>query len=392
MPELALAPGSAEAALTWRAYQESLRSAKLVETALPIDSESHDTTASGDDVDSGTIDSQSPTARINVPKRDGLAIFVASIYDKGSLVTLNKHSRIPPLDAPIDPRLFGQVTEIRSGGVTRKVNMRISAISEDTLKQIDACRKSIAGLLAKFSFALADGARLMPSAARPLFENELQRLDKRGRDLTSALLKGDPEQFVESNRDAIVKDLNGMHASLGLAGSVSPHVIERILGDLKRRWGKAVSGHSVPEISFTPISFRPDQREFSNSWGQAFSLLNEIAAFPREATTNPFFTVGFDTDFDDLWGAMNVAGDAFLDSRTRGKSRAKTDLELLARIKTADLDSRTKCELIHKIIRGDDADTVRKGLEEEEAAACQKEARQAADTTSQTEPASGHSS
>jgi hypothetical protein len=43
------------------------------------------------------------------------------LYEAGALVSIDKLSRIPPLDAPLDPSLFGDASALQRGNVTRKV-------------------------------------------------------------------------------------------------------------------------------------------------------------------------------------------------------------------------------------------------------------------------------
>ena len=78
-------------------------------------------------------------------------------------------------------------------------------------------------------------------------------------------------------------------------------------------------------------------------WGQAFSLLADVAAFPRKALTDSFFLRGLKVPEDDLIEAMNVADDALLrNPRARGiKDRCKAELNLLARIEKAPMERRT---------------------------------------------------
>jgi hypothetical protein len=45
----------------------------------------------------------SPTEEIGVPKLDHLAEGVARVFDLGALVSIDKLSRIPPLEAPVKP-------------------------------------------------------------------------------------------------------------------------------------------------------------------------------------------------------------------------------------------------------------------------------------------------
>lgn len=363
MPELALAPGSGEAALAWQAYQNSLCSASLIESAQATGTESRHEPASEAKEQRLDADSKLPTALINVPKRDELARAVSDIYERGALVTISKLTRIPPLDSPIDPRIFGDRPELRRGSVTRKVNMRVSVIDEEMLKQIEDCRRSVSALLPKFSLALADGARWMPIKVRPLFEAELEKIQEKGRGMISDLLKGDVEKFIAASEKKLRTDLDEMYAELGHQGSVPQPVMDKIIGSLVDRLRKAANGNFVPEISYSPIAFREESTEFSNSWGQASSLLAEIAIYPRKAAIDRFFDRGLNTPLEKLSSAMDVAGDAL--HKVQGvfhASRCKTELELIAAIREAAIESRTRCELIFSLIQGAGADEIQREL------------------------------
>ncbi len=89
---------------------------------------------------------------------------MARLYETGAFVSIDKLNRVPPLDAPLDPNLFGDASELQRGNVTRKVKMRVSLIDEKTLKEIDKCRQGLRVLLTKFTFSLADNMRWLAVA------------------------------------------------------------------------------------------------------------------------------------------------------------------------------------------------------------------------------------
>ena len=156
-----------------------------------------------------------PTEELGLAKLDQLAEQMARLYDKGALVSIDKLSRIPPLDAPLNPSLFGDTSELHKGNVTRKVIMRVSIIDEKTLKEIDKRRQGLRTLLTKFTFGLADNIRWMPITARKLFESEVNRVNEEGQKLILDLLSGDVDAFIDAKRAALVADINGMYAELG---------------------------------------------------------------------------------------------------------------------------------------------------------------------------------
>ena len=110
-------------------------------------------------------------------------------------------------------------------------------------------------------------------------------------------------------------------------------VITRVVESLKDRLTKAQSANFMPKLSYSMVSFVRTDNALVSPWGQAFSLLVDIAAFPRRVLTDGFFLRGLKVSEDDLIEAMNVADDALCrDLRVRGiKDRCKTELDLLSR-------------------------------------------------------------
>lgn len=370
IPALALPKGTDEAARSWRSYVDQCVAATVADGSVtevarvdPVAGEVTLVSATQQPV-------ASPTEELGLPKADPLAERVARLYSKGMLVSVDKLSRIPPLDAPLDPSTFGDASEIQKGNVTRKVSMRVSVIDEKTLKDIDRRRQGLRGLLTKFTFALADNMRWMPSTARQLFESELNRMNEEGQRLISDLLKGDVAAFVNGKRPGLVADINAMHAELGRPGTVTDDVISRIVGGLQERLTKATSANFMPKLAYSDIGFVRTNSGLVSPWGQALSLLMDAAAFPRKALTDRFFFSGLKVSEDDLIEAMNVTDDALCrDLRARGvKERCRAELDLLGRIESASIDMRDRCELTYRILDGDSTDAVDAALTNKEPA------------------------
>jgi len=283
------------------------------------------------------------------------------------LVSIDKLSKIPPLDAPLDPNLFGDASELRSGSVTRKVNMRVSVIDEKTLKEIESCRQALRTLLTKFTFGLADNMRWMPNTARKLFEAELKRANDEGLKLISDLLKGDVDAFLSGKREKLVADLNGIYSQRGRPGHVTPDVVEKVVASLKVRLIKAQSSNFMPKLSYSSISFTSTEDAFASPWGQAYSLLSDVAASPRKAHTDSFFFHGLKTPKKELLAAMDVADDVIL--RDPGtfelEDRCKLEIDLLATIENAPIESKVRCKLVRKIIEGASVSSIEEELDKE---------------------------
>jgi hypothetical protein len=354
IPELVLPPGSEEGSRTWQSYLNELRSNRVLEDVSGGDAhvaiESAETNPESPEV----AVEKSATERLGVPALDKLTEFVAGLYGKGALVTINKRSKIPPLDAPLDPYLFGDKSELRRGSVTRRVSMRISVIDEKTLREIEGRKKSVWALLTRFSFGLADSMRWMPSSARELFEAEVERLNAEGQRLIAALLKGDVDTFLNERQQKLVVDLNTLHTALGLPGTVASDVVEVVIQSLKERLNKAQSTSFIPELSYSEMGFRATENDFANPWGQAVTLLSDIAAYPRRAILDRFFSRDLKSSRQEILTAMNVADDALLrdPSAKDVEERCEEELDLLFKIQDAPIKSKLQCGLVWEIIRG----------------------------------------
>ena len=367
IPELVLPKGSEEAAQTWLSYLNEVRGIQTDDDAANSVAEAAMELGNDAPSTSDSPVSQSPTEQLGIRALDPLAEFVAGLYAKGSLVSIDKLSKIPPLDAPLDPNLFGDSSELRSGSVTRKVNMRVSVIDEKTLKAIETCRQALRTLLTKFTFGLADNMRWMPNTARRLFDAELTRANDAGLELIADLLKGDVDAFLRAKREKLVADLNGIYSQLGRPGHVTLDVVEKVVVSLKVRLTKAQSSDFMPKLTYSSIRFSSTEGAFASPWGQAYSLLSDIAAFPRKAHTDSFFFRGLKISKLELMAAMDVAGDAILrDLRTfEVEDRSKVELALLSTIENAPIESKARCKLVRKIIEGIPASSIERDLDEE---------------------------
>ncbi|MBN2299511.1 MAG: hypothetical protein JXM72_12995 [Deltaproteobacteria bacterium] len=368
IPNLVLPEGTEEGAKMWQDYLLECSDSKIVEsmqhTNVRVDPESGDVAIISED----GKEMPPPTDEIGLTKLDRLSEFVAKIYEKGSLVSIDKMSRIPPLDAPIDPRIFGDVSELQKGAVTRRVNARVSIIDEKTLKEIERRRQGVRTLLTKFTFGLADNMRWMPFSARGLFESELRRLNVEGKKLVKDLLKGDVNAFIESRRKDLIGDINAMYGALGRQGQATDEIITMVTKSLKERLEKAQTAQFTPKLSYSSLRFVRTDSALASPWGQAYSLLKDIAVFPRKALTDNYFFRGLKVPEEELIDAMNVADDALsrgLDSRGI-KNRCRAELELIDRIEFVPMESRDRCELVYRIIAGDPVEEVDKVLNKKE--------------------------
>lgn len=369
IPNLLLPEGTVEGDRLWRDYFSSCFDDPHAEDSpgevAKVDPESGDVTIVSESGERITP----PTEESGLPKLDRLAEAVARLYEKGVLVSIDKLSRMPPLDVPLEPGWFGDSSELHKGNVIRRVSMRVSVIDKKTLKEIDKRRQALRTLLSKFSFGLADNMRWMPAAARTLFESEVKRVNEEGQELISKLLEKGVEQFIDAKKPALVADINAMYAELGRPGQVTEDIILRVVEMLKERLGKGQSGNFMPKLSYSSVNFARTENAAVSPWGQAFSILSDVAAFPRKALTDSFFFRGLKVKEDDVIEAMNVADDAlYRNLGARGiKDRCKAELELLSRIEKAPMEARDRCELVWQILTGNSTEPIHNALREKEA-------------------------
>ncbi len=309
---------------------------------------------------------KTPTEELGLPKLEPLAAEMERLYGKGSLVSIDKLGRIPPLDTPLDPKAIGDFAEIQRGIVTRKVSLRVSIIDEKTLKEIERRRKGMHSLLTQFTFGLADNMRWMPFTAKPLFEKELERINEEGQQLISELLEDDAAAYVKKRRSIIIDSIREMYRELGRQGNVPESVIEDVMKSFEKRLEKARVSAFIPKITYSTIRFDATDNKLVSPWGQAFSLLSDIAIFPRKAYTKPFFLHGLKLSRGDLLNAMNVADDTlFGNQRTSGiMDRCEDELKLISRIREANLESKERCKLVWRILTGEGVDSISAELED----------------------------
>jgi len=355
IPELVVPDGTDEATKMWMDFIQTCSPDKTEESTVEVNPKTGDVTlfdANGNKI-------TPPSEQLGLKKLDLLEEWVARLYGQGRLVSIDKLSRMPPLDAPIDPRLFGDAAEFHTDNVTRKVSMRVSVIDETSLKEINKKRTALRTLLGRFSYSLGDNMAWMPSAAIELFNREVSAANAVGHELIAKLLNGDVDSFIEGKRQALVQDINRAFKELGKQGQAPDHAVKTILDSLRERLRKAQTANFMPTLSYSSITFLRSCDEFSNPWGQAYSLISDIATFPRQAAVDPFFFRGINTDETSLLESMNVADDAILREPQRDhKQRCKGGLEFIKRVGNSQLSARDRCDLLVKLIGGQSVDSL----------------------------------
>ena len=360
MPNLVLPEGDVEAARLWEDYRRRCL-AHESDTEPPVravvDPESGEVVL----VDQNNEAVPSPTEAIGVPKLDPLSDSVARVFELGALVSVDKLSRIPPLEAPVKPEWFGVDSFRQTGMVKAQTSFKVAPFDESTLKKIDRLRRVSGELLPRYSFALADGVRWMPKQAIPLFEAALTAANDDAKKLLGQTIGDDIEAFLASQRERIRSDAQRMYEAYHPGGKIPDNAVTNILDELKTRLDRTKADKLIPKVAYSPVAFNPSQKsEWSSPWGQAFALLKGIAEFPREAMTNRFFWQGIRTDEDALIKAMNVAGDHLVEEYggRKAKQRAELKLDLIKQLEDASGDALDKCRALWTLITTGKEDAV----------------------------------
>uniref|UniRef100_A0A7C1F2M0 Uncharacterized protein n=1 Tax=Ammonifex degensii TaxID=42838 RepID=A0A7C1F2M0_9THEO len=371
IPALVPAEGSPEASRMWSDYVEacySLIGATRKDAPARVEAVTANTAIA---VPGSGEAKPSVTGELGVPRLDPVAAKIAVLYQKGWLVSIDKSSRIPPLEMPIKPEWFGVETLRRVGSVSRQLTYRVSVFTEEELRSLESKRKSARGLLQRFSFSLADGQWWMPLSARLLFEKELERINSEGIKQLQNIAGEDIGKFIESRKDQILKDAENMYQEFHPGKPLPGDAVEKILTALCERLQKIPRERLLPQVTYKDIRFSPESdSQWTNPWAEALRLLGDIAEFPRKALTDRFFFRGLRVEQYNLVKAMDVCGDACVRRWTEGgfnlwdlEKRARGELELIQQIVHEDAHPRAKCGAILVLIEGHEREYVLRVLE-----------------------------
>ncbi len=350
IPIFVLPRGDAEAGRLWDGFRKLCLSDEL--TSRPSGTPDPDSNDS-DPADWKDEDGQSPTDDIGIPKLDPLAQSIARLFELGVLVTVDKLSRVPPLEAPVKPEWFDVDSFRQTGMVRAQTSIKVAPFDETTLKKIEKLRKASGDLLPRYSFALADGVRWMPKKAIPLFQAALTAANDEASKLLHATVTDDIAAFLNSQRERIWNDVQRMYQAYHPGGKIPDSAFEKIMEELKSRLTRAKGGKLIPKVAYSSIAFNPGKSsEWSSPWGQAFQLLKGIAEFPREVMVNRFFLQGIRTDEDSLILAMDVVDDYLVKEFGNRKSmqRAKIELELIKTLEGRSAEPLQKCRALWDLI------------------------------------------
>jgi hypothetical protein len=355
IPELVLPEGNAEAARKWQEFEhlclDKAQEQEVIDIVVdPKTGEIVATTADGTPVPTVSADNKLP--QVSPVYRE-----LSQLIDMGHLVSVDKTTRLAPFEVSVKPKWFGLETQTQIGSVKRQVSYRISALTEDELKQLENRRKKTSELLDLFSFSLADSQRWMPKTAEELFRIENDRVNSEAKGILSKLIAGDLNKFMEGRRNTVCEDANRMYRDLFPDKKLSDDAIEEIMDALKKRFEGAQQRSFLPQLSFNRVSLpQPQDSAWKSQLGSAVHLLLSIVRYPRKACKNAsYFARGMKAKPPEILKAMNILNDPFVEvfDRFEARERAETELGEVDAIESSDISAEEKCQKLFKLLGHD---------------------------------------
>lgn len=296
------------------------------------------------------------SSKLGVHRLDPLALEIAQLYRKGSLVTVAKGSRPPPFDLPLMPEWFGEPGVRQVGSISREVRFRSSAFPPDTTRALESRRTALGNLLKVFSYPLADGVRWMPESAKATFAEYLEQADADAKSLLRTAMGGCVTSFVSESRTRVEQDARRMYAQQHPGRAFPEDALPHILEALTARLEAASRGRVLPEICYNPIAFEPaDPAPWASPWNGPVTLLRAIAELPRESLTDRRFFWGYrGLGRAALRTAMDVCKDPMFEVEPpQAVSRAETELRFIDNLMDSAVSPRAKCRLFLALVRGE---------------------------------------
>lgn len=353
IPRLVLPKRTEQAARLWDAYENALHrdaAEDLAGVTVEVDPSTGQVTAKNADGENVST----PSSEAGLPRLTPVYGKLASLFEKGHLVSIDKHTRLQPLEVPVKPKWFGLETLRQIGKVKRQVSYKISLLTKEELKDLENRRKKMSELLDAFTFSLADGQRWMPTSAQSLFHGEITRVNGEAKEILADLIADDLKGFLDSRRDGVFDDANRMYGDLFPGKVIAKEALNEIMDTFRSRLEKAQQRSFLPQVSFTKVSLPlPHEAAWTSDLGSAFHLLLSIIRYPRKACLNgPYFGRGLEARPDQILESMNVLSDPFInrfqDHGARGVAEA--DLQTCEEIADSDMPTPDKCERLFQLL------------------------------------------
>lgn len=363
-PRLRLPEGTAEGERMWREYLKTLHDA--VSRGLDLDAEVKADPETGEIV---AAPERTPTQTGALPKPDPVLLSVQTVLSRGTLVSIERVGRAPPLNMPIRPDFFGELAEERVGSAARRQSFSVSLFDEKTRKALDNLSGALADRLRGFSLMLRESQRWMPHDAFPLFEREIEDAQEKSRKALADVTGGKtPEDFVAGLTGKIEKDLIELAARIGARSKPTADLMERVTTGLKQRLAANLGRGMVPNVSRTAVNLPAHQDECQTPWGAVQTFLASAARLPREVIANPFRMRGLSAKPEPFLEAFDVFEDplprGFL-NRRRVDDDAKRDLDVIDRIEADEVATpRQRAHALYRLIKGERPDAALAALQD----------------------------
>jgi hypothetical protein len=353
-PQLVTPEGTEEGRQLWKAYLDRLdRDATAPDQpAVSVDPETGEITATtplGETI-------QTLTSAGVIRPADKVFLAVQASLGRGSLVTLDRVGRAPPLNAPMGAELFGEQGETHAGAIKRSQSFSISLFDEKTQKALDARRRGAADRLSRFSLMLREGQRWMPAPAFTLFEAELEAAAKAAKEALASAIGGKTAgDFVQAARAKIEADYQAMLKQVGNGRSFDATAVERIVSSLTDRLRQNLEGGMRTAVSRTSVQIAAEENEQESPWGTIQTFLTSAARMPREAISDGFFFRGLAVEQEAFLRAFDIFGDALVASHLAGnRVDARPQLAMIGAIE-ADATSTPwhRSHALFRLIKGE---------------------------------------
>ena len=368
IPAIVPASGSPDAAAHWRDYcsrcTASQAAQKSPEITIRSVEDPNSTAPNSIPDDSSTQTSslaKTPSEFVGMPKPDKLTGRVMRLLERGQQVTIAHDKAVKPIEVPVSPRLFYQDTEIRERTVIQRQSFRISAFSEDELKEFERFRTASQTTVKKLSLTMGTGFYWMPDNMISILMSEFDAIEKDAQRFLSGLVKSDAHEFVTEKKDQIEQDLRATHIRIGGQGALRQATLTKVLNDLERRIKKALELPILAPVTFSKVTFNlQEERSQEAPWAQVEKLILALARFPREAIRNPNKVLSdLTTSETKILEAMNIENDKIIElkreNRTEAEHTSLWGLEMLNRIGEFERDGiteRNRCKACFMIIDG----------------------------------------
>ena len=354
IPHLIPAKGTEEAELLWNYYQDQCLSdsddtgAELNLDKVQIADNGEVIVAKGEEKISETM---------KLPRIDNFEIQITEIMKKGRGATVNY--KMPPLQAPLSPKLFGVEATKRVGTVTQRVQYKVDLFDEESQKKMEKHRRSVRELLNLCSYSLADGFRWVPNSASEMLDDLISRSANDASQELENLLNNDIDAFLRSKKKNIRDNCQAFYKEMTGKKEIPEEKLDLVMKTLRDRAEEAIKGDLLPKVTYIDIAFSPASKSKNEDpWGQVKSLLMDIAERPRKLIIDPYARRGLSKGLklEDYFKAMNVINDyiitSYIHKEAGTETKADRELAVIKQLDKMNIDGKNVCQLLMNLMEG----------------------------------------